>query len=317
MTSKLIKRRRRVVKPKPLLPGKRIAVVSPAGPADESRFEAGLRELARWGYPVKAGAHTRGRYAYFSGRDVERLDDLIQAFSDPMVRAIFCSRGGYGSGRLLRKIPFDIIADNPKIFVGFSDLTAVNWAIWAATGLITFTGPTVCEIGTGLPETTRRSFLSMIGPSAVPDPIWAGPIKTVRPGDASGPLLPGCLSMIVTLLGTPFMPKLDGAVLLIEDIDEKPYRIDRMLTHLKNAGVLQQISALLVGQFVGCWPKIKTSEHLPLEEILLDVTSPHPIPVYTGFPFGHFPDRLTLPVGARVSVSEREGLRLLEDPLGR
>jgi muramoyltetrapeptide carboxypeptidase len=317
MNSEIVRRRRRVIKPKPLLPGKRVAIISPAGPADDARLESGLRELVRWGLPLKTGSHARGRYAYLSGRDPERLDDLLNAFADPMVKAIFCSRGGYGTGRLLRKIPFDVIADNPKVFVGFSDVTALNWAIWKNTGLITFSGPTVCEIGSGLPDTAKRNFLGMIGPGPTPDPIYAGPFKVVRPGSAKGILLPGCLSMIVTLLGTPFLPKMDGAILVIEDIDEKPYRVDRMLNHLKNAGVLQKLSALVTGGFVGCWPKIKSNDQLPLEEILLEVTAPHPIPVYTGLPYGHFPDRLTLPVGAKVSLSEREGLRLLEEPLGR
>lgn len=307
----------KIIKPAPLYPGKIIAVISPAGPAEENRLEAGLRELARWGYPVKAGRHARGRFAFLAARDAERLDDLIRAFTDPTVRAIMCARGGYGSGRLLGAIPYGIIVRNPKLFIGFSDLTALNWAFFAKAKLITFTGPLACEVGEGLPELTIRSFLNLVGPTAPPEPLWKGPLNVVRAGTARGRLFPGCLSLIVALLGTPYMPNVTGAVLLIEDIDEKPYQVDRMLVHLKNAGIFRKIAGLIVGRLTDCWPKANRGNHLHLEDVLLDLTASNPIPIYTGVPYGHNPERLTLPVGVRVEISEKGGLRLLEDPLNR
>jgi len=317
MNTKTPKKQPTILKPAPLHPGKAVAVISPAGPADENHLNAGVRELERWGYRVKVGEHTRGRIAYFSGSDQERLEDLLKAFSDPSVQAVFCSRGGYGSARLLEMIPYDFIAENPRIFVGFSDLSALNWAFFARARLVTFTGPLVTEIGEGLPDSTIRGFLNMIRPGRAPDTIWRGDWRAVRPGEASGPLFPGCLAIIVTLLGTPFLPDLEGAILLIEEIGEKPYQVDRMLTHLKNSGTLDQIAGLLVGRMINCWPKSRRGHHLSLEEILLDLTASNPIPIYTGLPYGHHLDRLTLPVGVNVEISEKEGLRLLEDPLAR
>lgn len=317
MNTKVSKQLRKIIKPAPLLTGQAVRVISPAGPAEKTRLEAGLGQLRRWGYRPEASRHAGGHHIYLSGPDPERLDDLIQAFSDPTVQAILCSRGGYGSGRLLSKIPFDLITSNPKIFVGFSDITALSWAFYARAGLVSFSGPIACEIGNGLPEPSQKSLLAIIGPGQPPDPIWKGALTTVRPGSASGSLFPGCLSIIVTLLGTPYLPDLEGAILLIEDVGEKPYRVDRMLNHLKNAGVLDRISALLVGSMTGCWPRGRRGNHLALEEILLELTSANPIPIYTGLPYGHHPNRITLPVGVRVEISEKGGLRLLEDPLSR
>ncbi len=304
-----------IIKPRPLKPGDTVAVISPAGPADEKRLRAGIRRLERWGFSVRPGRHAFGRRTYLAAADEERFSDLVAAFEDPSVKAVFCSRGGYGSGRLLSRIPFSLIAKNPKLFVGFSDVTALNWAFSARSGLISLSGPTVCELGDGLPDDAALSLLRLIGMREESETLWKGGLKRLRPGAARGVLFPGCLSIIVTLLGTPYLPDLAGAVLLIEDVKEEPYRIDRMLTQLKNAGVLNRIAALLVGEMKNCWPKTRRRDHLSLDEILLELTSDHPIPVFTGAPYGHSRSRVTLPVGAQVEVSETGGLRLLEDPL--
>jgi muramoyltetrapeptide carboxypeptidase len=307
----------KIIKAAPLRHGETIAVLSPAGPAEDSRLDAGLRQLNHWGYPAKPGEHVRGRYGYLAAPDVQRLDDLVRAFLDPEVRAIFCTRGGYGSGRLLASLPYRLIAKNPKIFVGFSDLTALNWALYARARLVTFTGPLVCEMGEGLPEFTVRSLFHQIGPSPPPEPLWKENWTPIRSGRASGPLFPGCLSIMVTLLGTRFLPNLSGAILLLEDIDEKPYQVDRMLVHLRNAGVFDKISGLVLGRLVECWPKVNRGQHLELAEVLLSLTADNPIPIYSGVPYGHHPERLTLPVGVRAEISPKRGLRLLEDPLNR
>jgi len=307
----------RTIKPAPLHPGKTIAVLSPAGPAEDNRLDAGLRELAHWGYSVQLGAHARGRRAYLAAPDAGRLEDLVEAFEDPQVHAILCSRGGYGSGRLLDLLPYRKIARNPKIFIGFSDLTALNWALYARSKLISFTGPLVCEIGEGLPELTVRSFREMIGPNRPLDSLWRAPWDAIRPGRATGPLFPGCLSIIVSLLGTRYLPDLRGGILLLEDIHEKPYQVDRMLVQLKNAGILGKIAGMVIGRLTDCWPKVNRGQHLELANILLELTASHPIPIFSGIPYGHHPERLTLPVGARVEISQRGGLRLVEDPLNR
>lgn len=303
------------VKPSPLEPGSTIAVISPAGPIAKKRLRAGVRQLQDWGYTVKLSESTRGRHGDFSAPDSVRLNDLVNTFSDPDVKAVFCSRGGYGSGRLLADIPYELIAENPKIFIGFSDTTVLNWTLFSQTGLITFSGPTVGEIGEGLPDGAKKSLFSAIVRSETDGRLCGEALSPLRSGSVTGPLFPGCLSLIVTLLGTPYLPDLTGAILVIEEINEKPYRVDRMLTHLKNAGVLDRISALLVGRMVNCWPASSRGKHLPLAEILLDLTSSNPIPIYVGLSYGHLRDRLTVPVGTQVEISETDGLRLLESPL--
>lgn len=305
------------IKPEPLLPGRTIAVVSPAGPSDRARLDGGVKQLRSWGYKVKVGKYAHGHYAFFSGRDRERLADLVAAFKDPSVHAVMCSRGGYGSTRLLESLPYDLIAAHPKIFVGFSDLTALTWALYRKCNLVTFTGPLVNEIGDGLPQMTIDSFFNLVGPDKPSKSLWAGPLCALRPGTARGPLFPGCLSIIVTMLGTPYLPDLRGAVLMLEDVGERPYHIDRMMVHLKNAGVFDQISAVIIGRMTNCWPRTRRSDSLQMADILMDLTSGRPIPVYTDVPYGHHPERLTLPIGVRVEVSQDEGLKLLEDPLDR
>jgi muramoyltetrapeptide carboxypeptidase len=305
------------IKPAPLPPGKTIAVVSPAGPSERERLESGVAILKQWGYQVRVGKFAHGCHTFFSGTDKERLHDLVAAFKDPSVRAIMCSRGGYGSNRLLEALPYEVIAAHPKIFMGFSDLTSLTWALNKKCGLVTFTGPLVNELGDGLPQMTVDSFLTLMGPQKSLGPIWSGPLTAVRPGTASGPLFPGCLSIVVTLLGTPYLPDLKGAILVLEDIEEKPYHIDRMLWHLKNAGIFDRISAVIMGRMTNCWPRTRRSDYPSLAELLLDLTASRPIPVYMDLPYGHHPERLTLPVGARVEISPETGLRLLEDPFNR
>jgi muramoyltetrapeptide carboxypeptidase len=305
------------IKPAPLLPGKTIAVVSPAGPSEPARLEGGVQALTHWGYKVKVGKFAPGRQAFFSGSEVERQHDLIAAFKDPSVRAIMCTRGGYGSNRLLSTLPYDLIAEHPKIFIGFSDLTALNWALFKHSGLVTFTGPLANEMGEGLPQMTLEALFRQIGPGEFNKSLWRGPLTVLRPGKASGPLYPGCLSIIVTLLGTPYLPDLKGAILVLEDIDEKPYQVDRMLWHLKNAGVFDKISALVMGRMIKCWPKSRRRSQLTLAEMLLELTASRPLPIYLDLPYGHHPERLTLPVGVRARISPEEGLILLEDPLRR
>ncbi len=307
----------KIIKPEYLQPRQTVAVVSPAGPAEQRHLDRGLQTLQNWDFKVKLGRQARGREDYFSGTDRQRLRDLVKAFSDPAVKAILCTRGGYGSGRLLPHLPYSSIAKNPKIFLGFSDLTAVGWAIFARTGVVTFTGPLVSELGEGLPDLTHHSFQDLLLSAQPPEYLWNHSLEVIRPGEAAGRLFPGCLSLIVTLLGTPYCPNLTGAILLVEEIDEKPYQIDRMLTHLKNAGILRQISALLIGRMVNCWPAQPRAEHLQIGDILLDLTSDHPIPILTNIPYGHHPERLTLPLGTRVEVSSTAGIRLREDPLIR
>lgn len=306
------------LKPQPLPKGGMIAICSPAGPIEKHRLDKGIKTLQVWGYHVSATESAAGRSGYFSASESDRMQDLVEAFSNPEAQAVFCSRGGYGSSRLLRHLPFEKFRENPKLFMGFSDTTALNWALFARSGLITFSGPTVGEIGDGLPEPAQKSLLTMISARQAPDNLWSGSrLKAIRPGKVSGTLFPGCLSIIVTLLGTPFLPDLTNAVLVIEEVNEKPYRIDRMLTHLKNAGVLDKISGIIFGHFIGCWPKILRRGQITLEQILLELTQSNPIPIYSGLPYGHFPGRMTLPVGVQVEVSENSGLRLLEDPLTR
>jgi len=302
-----------VILPPALTQEARIAIISPAGPIETKRLKAGIRQLEVWGFRPQLMKSTGGKKGYLAASDEERLADLITAFSDDSIDAVYCARGGYGSGRLLEKVPFELIRNNPKPFIGFSDVTALNWAIFAKTGLVTFSGPTIREIGKSVPDETLNIFRTVLGLDQFNGQIHPVNFRLLKPGTAEGKLFPGCLSIIVTLLGTRFLPDLSGAILLIEDVAEKPYRIDRMLTHMKNAGVFSQISGLIIGSMVDCWTDKRSTDHLNLEDILLDLTSEYDFPIALGFPYGHHINRVTLPIGTDAELTD-EGLEILQVP---
>lgn len=291
-----------LLRPQPLQRGQLIALVGPSGPAPRERLEAGIAYLEGRGYRVRPGAHLFARHHYLAGTDQERAADLRQALADPEVRAVFCARGGYGSGRLLDRLDYGAVAADPKIVLGFSDTTGLHLALQAHTGLVCFTwGLVSMDLG-GERDPFTEEWLWRVLTTA--GPLGSLPLgeefRVLRPGRAAGPLRGGCLSLLCSLLGTPYVPELRGAILLLEDVDEYPYRLDRMLNHLRLAGVLGSIGGLVLGQFKDCFTPEEMVRSPDLEEMVMELTEGLDLPVVAGVPYGHFARRLVLPLGVEA-----------------
>ncbi len=278
-----------MIKPSKLKPGDAVGVVSPAGPVNRNELNADLHFLKTKGFTVHVAPHVYDRQEYLAGNDEDRLSDLHDMFRNTEIEAVFCSRGGYGSLRLLDRIDYDLIRKNPKILVGYSDITALLTAISKKTGLITFHGPMVKGLSS-LPEKAWRNLVQMISSE---QPASFSPMSgySLRGGKATGPIMGGNLSLICRLLGTPFMPSLAGCILFIEDRGEALYRLDRMLTHLTLAGSFDGIKGLITGQFIDC------GEQTAIDRLIKERFTPMNIPMAAGFPLGHGPENTTLPLG--------------------
>ncbi|HDZ91597.1 MAG TPA: LD-carboxypeptidase [Deltaproteobacteria bacterium] len=281
------------LKPPRLRPGDQIGVVSPAGPVSESQLKPGLDLLRSRGFRLRVAPHVYDRRKYLAGDDGDRVSDLHQMFLDRETKAIFCTRGGYGTLRLLQRLDYDLVRDHPKIIVGYSDITALLMAINRMTGLITFHGPMVRGLS-GLEGDSLERLLAMVSGA---DPVRLGPMGGISliPGRTSGPLMGGNLSLICHLTGTPFFPSLEGSILFVEDRGEPLYRIDRMLTHLVLTGRLKGIVGLMGGEFVEC------GDSSAVDYLLMTVASDLNIPLATRIPAGHGPVNLALPLGIPVS----------------
>jgi muramoyltetrapeptide carboxypeptidase len=270
-------------------------------------LDGAIAYLEKSDYQIKLGAHLRHKRHYLAGTDADRGSDLMTAFSDSSVQAIFCVRGGYGSTRLLDRLDYELIQRNPKIVVGFSDTTGLHLALYARSGLVGFTGA-LAAIDLCSPQPDPFTTASLWRAITCTDPLGPMPldqdgITVIRPGRASGPLVGGCLSLLVSLLGTPYMPPLDGALLFLEDIGEAPYRIDRMLNHLRLAGVWSQLNGLILGQFKDCFTPENASSSPSLEELISTWDNELDIPIISGIPYGHFSRRLVLPLGVQALLN--------------
>jgi muramoyltetrapeptide carboxypeptidase len=284
----------RLLRPPRLRPGDQIGVISPAGPVDMEELRAGIGLLESSGFRVKVAPHVYDRFDYLAGRDEVRLEDLHAMFMAREIKAIFCARGGYGSPRLLDKIRYDLIGKKPKILVGYSDITALLVAIHKRTGLITFHGPMVRDLGTK--DQGNWETLFELLSSGLPFQLRLERANCLVPGKATGSLLGGNLSLICHLLGTPYMPSLDGCILFLEEKAESLYRLDRMLTHLRLSGQLDRLSGLIGGQFENC------GQISVIDELLMDVFSDLNIPFVTNLPIGHGEENVAVPIGLRAEL---------------
>jgi muramoyltetrapeptide carboxypeptidase len=295
-----------------------IGIVAPASPVpDPSRIDRGVSYLEHLGYNVVVGANVLKKHGYLAGTDEERADDLHAMFRDERVRMILCARGGYGTPRLLQLLDYKLIKRNPKILVGFSDITALQLAFWAKCGLVTFHAPMLAtDMAEPMDPFTEEMFWLLVTSSqkvgyvAFPEPMET---KILRPGSFEGHLLGGNLSLLVSLLGTPYQPALDNAALFVEEVGEEPYRIDRMLMHLQNASALAKCRGVMVGHCADCIPRDPSRPSLSLDDVLKEFALAIKKPVISNIPFGHVKQKLTLPVGVKVRVNvERRSLELLE-----
>jgi muramoyltetrapeptide carboxypeptidase len=302
----------KIIKPSRLRTGDLIGLIAPASTSStEEKIEKGSAYLETLGYRVKQGKYIRNVHGYLAGIDEERAADFNEMVRDKKVKAIFTLRGGYGTPRLLRMIDYRALKQNPKIIVGYSDITALQLAIFRKTGLITFSGPMAgVEMWKGIDSYTEEHFWRMLTSNkkiGLLDNPSNEPLKILKHGKARGRLLGGNFSLLACLMGTLFLPKLRDSILFLEDVEEAPHRIDRMLAQLFNAGVLQNLGALVFGKFSDCYPADPKEPHLTLDEIMEEYSQKVPCPVISNFQYGHIPKKLTLPLGLETKVDTKRG----------
>jgi muramoyltetrapeptide carboxypeptidase len=282
-----------------------VGVIAPSGVVDEGRLQAGIKVLEGWGLRVEVGSAVLAREAYLAGSDTARLADLQAMLDDDRVRAIFCARGGYGTMRLLPRLDLGPLVRDPRPFIGFSDVTALHAAL-LLQGVVGIHGPVVTQLGKVEEEDVTALYRLLEDPTP-PEP-WRGLTTLAAPSGrsvATGPLVGGNLELVTRLLGTPYLPPLDGAVLALEEIGERPYRLDRSLTQLELAGVWERVAAVVVGDLIGCAP-VGGDGPAP-EEVVRERLERLPVPVLAQAPFGHGGRNRAFAHGAEVRVDAIAG----------
>jgi muramoyltetrapeptide carboxypeptidase len=310
-----------LLKPPRLVPGDTVGLIDPASATFlRQDVEIVTETLAAMGFGVKRGAHLMDRYGYLAGRDADRASDVNALFADRAVKAVLAVRGGWGSARLLPHLDFETIRRNPKVLLGYSDLTALLNAVHARTGLVTFHGPVGVSTWTAFSvEHARRVLvdgeaLAMANPVEVKDTLVPveDRVQTITPGVARGRLLGGNLTVLSALVGTPYLPDFQGAILFLEDVREQIYRIDRMLTQLALSGILARVRGVVIGKCTRCDPG-EGYGSLTLEEVFDDHIKPLGVPAWHGAMIGHIDRQFTLPLGVEAEIDAARGtIRLLE-----
>ncbi|WP_446210774.1 S66 peptidase family protein [Micromonospora sp. IBSANI012] len=294
------------LRPPVLRPGDTVMLVSPSGPTRPERVARGVELLTGWGLRPVLAPNAYARRGYLAGDDALRAADLNTAFADPEVRGVICTRGGYGAQRVVDLLDMAAVRRDPKVVAGFSDITALQFALWRGARLAGVHGPGAAWLDERTPLRSAESLHAALM-TTEPVTVAATPDEetfAVRvPGRAVGPLLGGNLCLITASIGTPDMPDLTGAVLLIEEVQEPPYKVDRMLTHLRRAGVLDGLAGVAVGQFTECADGWDTTVTDVLTECLGDLG----VPVLGGLPVGHGVGQLTVPVGTRATLDAEAG----------
>jgi muramoyltetrapeptide carboxypeptidase len=311
-------------KPRRLNYGDTIGIIAPASaPPDPKSIDRSVAVLERLGFKPRLAPNVRKRWGFLAGSDRDRASDLMTLFADRRVRAIICVRGGYGTARLLPRLDYRTIRANPKIIVGYSDITTLHCAFLVKSNLVSFHGPMLNSdfIKKDLPDFTLQSFLKTLmqpsAPGSISDGYKKKTVTILRRGIVSGPLMGGNITLLCATLGTPYQPAFRRRILFFEDLDEVPYRFDRMLTQLLNAGLLQQVAGVAIGINANCHdPKAKGSKEYrqTLEDVFKDRLLPLRIPVVAGLPFGHIPLNATLPVGVRVTLDALKGDLTIDEP---
>jgi muramoyltetrapeptide carboxypeptidase len=297
------------LKPRAVGAGSVIGIAAPASPVKKEFVDEGVAELERLGFRIRLGKRLYHRARYTAGSAEDRFRDWSELWDDPEVDALFCARGGYGSMDLLALLSAERVRENPKAVLGSSDATALLAFLMSAAGLLSFHGPMVAQqIARG--DYDRENLLRVLGSTEAPGRIEVETAELLHRGAAEGVLVGGCLSMVAALVGTGHLPSFRGAILFLEDTQTKPYQIDRMLTQLRLAGLLEGIRGLVFGEMPGC--EQHPAQGYTLQEMLRDWTSYLRVPVLFGFPSGHTRSKgLTLPLGARVRLDD-DGVTLLE-----
>jgi len=316
-----------------------VAVVAPAGPIPHARLVQGVAVLERLGFDVRLGPHVLGREAYLAGTDRERALDLLSLWARKDVAAVFCARGGYGTARIVDALTPAFLRRHPKVFCGFSDITTLH-AACARAGLVSFYGPMVAwdlAHGAARPPRSKRAAVKLASATAISKSggfdeaslramlmesgkgtvIGSPAVEAIVRGRATGRLVGGCLSMLVATIGTPEEIDTAGAILVLEDEKEPPYRVDRMLTHLRRAGKLDRVRGIVLGDFPECHPE--ASAGFELVDLLRDRLGDLGVPVAWRFPIGHtLQPNVTVPLLARATIDAGRGtLTIEESPTAR
>ena len=314
---------RSLQKPPALRPGDTLGVIAPSGPVKPELLAQGVQELQRIGYRVVLGDGILSSQGYFAGGHRQRAEAFLDLLANPDINGIFCARGGYGSNyvveylaapavlRRLRTLP-------PRIVMGYSDVTSLLLFFSQRLGWVTFQGPMLTKDFAEGEAAYDRCVLERVLSDPASGFILRSNALSLRAGVAEGKLVGGCLSLLTATLGTPEEIDTRGAILLLEDIDEKPYRIDRMLFQLRRAGKFQGVAAFVFGEMIGCRPA--SSPVGGLHDVILDAIGKMKVPIVFGFPFGHTNGgNLTIPLGvrARLSAGREVTLRLLEPSVNR
>lgn len=312
------------LKPKVLRSGDTVGLITPAAyVSDPDRLATAERTVRYFGLKPRFGRNVGKRSGYLGGSVDERLADLHEMFGDPEVKGVFCIRGGYGAGQLLGRIDYDLIRRNPKVFLGYSDITSLHLAIQKRTGLVTFHGPVAVSAFSRYTQESFRKALFEAKPigrlANPPESNELRPAHTLRAlhgGTAHGRLIGGNLSLISATMGTPFEIETRGHILFIEDVGEEPYRLDRMLTQLRLAGKLEAAAGIVWGECSECTPKdYKPSfeSTFSTAEVIDNLLGDLKVPVLAGLTIGHTDDQLTLPEGVAATLDADKGELVIEE----
>jgi len=327
--SKLKSKDKRIIKPKRLKDGDRIGIVAPASFITEEDFEKIKTNLESIGLFAVPSKNLFKKIGYLAGDDRERVEDLHEMFTRKDIAGIFCARGGYGTPRILRFIDYELIRKNPKVIVGYSDITALLIAIFVKTGLVTFHGAVGISTFNDFTKNYIRqvlfepkNYLELISEPEISNDLEVSSSSTgnnilkISLGKAEGQLIGGNLSLMVSLLGTEFDFNLENKIIFLEEVGEEPYRIDRMLTQLINAKKFDTCRAIVMGVFSNCEVKKENpafQDSFTLREVLFDRLGSLGIPVIYGLSFGHIKNKFTLPIGIRAMIDvDNQKFALLE-----
>jgi muramoyltetrapeptide carboxypeptidase len=311
-----------MIKPKRLKKGDTVGLITPASPITEQQLEKSVTNLESFGLKVVYTENILAKKGYLAGTDEQRLDDFHKFWADPNIKGVICARGGYGTPRILPYIDYELIRKNPKPFVGYSDITALLQAVYKKTGLICFHGPMGAADHNSYSTNSFVKVLmepqkeyNLIHPDYKVETINDEAFNPyiINNGIAEGRLFGGNLSLMVTLVGTPYNIDFTGKIVFIEEIGEEPYRIDRMLTQLLLAGNLHKAAGIAIGVFKNCQSKESEGNSLTLKEVLFDRLQLLKIPTIYGLRFGHMVDNAMIPVGIKARLDVEKGmLTLLE-----
>jgi len=301
-----------IIKPPRLQPGDTVGLVSPAGVIDAEDLANAKRSLTELGLKIKLGDHLLDRYGYLAGTDANRAEDVNMMFADSSVKAIMTMRGGWGCNRILPLLNYTKIRAHPKIIMGFSDITALVLAIYARSRVITFHGPNATSNWNEFTTDYAKRIL-FNGEAVTMQNLKTNEVQfeTILSGKSTGKLIGGNLSVLSAMVGSPYLPAWYKSILFVEDIKEDVYRIDRMLTQLKNAGILNQIAGFIFGRCTDC--SIGDEPSFKLTQVLRDHLIPLKIPAWYGSMIGHIKDKFTLPIGLDVEIDADAGtIKMLE-----